>query len=458
MFGWRRKNEGFVWRDYVRTTIKIRREDRAKKIEELKVAAAAGAIGAGRQGVAAGRYGMLTLVRATVQTFSWMWRAIIVAARLAMAAARDLCFGIWRRRSRLNDGARWFARWRAERAPISARTKITALFVGLGFAAGLSAFLQFGRTGPEWPTLLSGFVAVVLLLLAVAPWVSKLPRPTLTGLQGFWRDWPARSAVLSFRSWSLEWPGDGAKRLIGGLAALIMAVGSGFWVWQSGGIATASSAVGSVLPLANSLPDMQGRPRALTGDTLRLNRRLVRLSGIEAPELAQICRDEKGRAWRCGRRARDELARILRGNRVMCTNIRESGHGQLEGTCTLVGKNDGGKDLAQLIVERGFAFAQGRLFRTYGDAEGQARADGRGVWQGEALRPADFRAKRWAVASKSAPDGCPIKGRVVRKAKTYVLPWAADYRQVRVHARRGERWFCSETEATSAGFQPSPTG
>ena len=58
MFGWRRKNDGFVWREYVRTTIKVRREDRARKINEIKHAAAVGAVGAGRQSISAGRSGI----------------------------------------------------------------------------------------------------------------------------------------------------------------------------------------------------------------------------------------------------------------------------------------------------------------------------------------------------------------------------------------------------------------
>ena len=69
------------------------------------------------------------------------------------------------------------------------------------------------------------------------------------------------------------------------------------------------------------------------------------------------------------------------------------------------------------------------------------------------MRPAVFRAKVWDEAKKRAPDGCPIKGQVAGGSRIYVLPWSPDYDRVRVQKARGERWFCSEQEAVSAGFK-----
>ena len=39
MFGWRRRSEGFEWREYVRTTILVRRADRQRRVEDVRVAA-----------------------------------------------------------------------------------------------------------------------------------------------------------------------------------------------------------------------------------------------------------------------------------------------------------------------------------------------------------------------------------------------------------------------------------
>ena len=74
MFGWRKRNDGFEWREYVRTTILVRRRDRRERagqvakdaVQNLKAAgqrgAVAGAVGAqalGRGAAAAGQKGVV---------------------------------------------------------------------------------------------------------------------------------------------------------------------------------------------------------------------------------------------------------------------------------------------------------------------------------------------------------------------------------------------------------------
>src|SRR5690606_11780218 len=58
MFGWRRKSDGFEWHEHVRTTIRIRREDRRRRIDEARALAAEGLSSAGRAGMAAGTFGL----------------------------------------------------------------------------------------------------------------------------------------------------------------------------------------------------------------------------------------------------------------------------------------------------------------------------------------------------------------------------------------------------------------
>ena len=75
--------------------------------------------------------------------------------------------------------------------------------------------------------------------------------------------------------------------------------------------------------------------------------------------------------------------------------------------------------------------------------------------QGSATRPSEYRALKWEEAKRDAPDGCPIKGSVRGSRRYYTVPWARDYERVKVSRNRGERWFCSESEAQEAGFKPS---
>lgn len=439
MFGWRRKNDGFEWQQYVRTTIKLRRQERAQKIEDIKQMAADGAKAAGRQSVSAGYSGMGALRLGLSRACQWLWTASSSTMKAIANGTANGLSSIWRR---LRDGR--IGNLRLPTLALSARHKIAAMFGSLGLLAALSAYLQYLQSGAGWSTLLATLVAVALLALAVAPWLKRV--------------WHGLRSWLVQPSLRFALP---PMRYAGAAMAAILVVGAVFWTWQSGGLKTLSSSMMAALPSwpslpsvqTETLPDITGRGRAVTGDTLRVNGRLVQLAGIEAPELSQVCHNKRKRAWRCGQSARRALRRVLGRKLVVCSDVSKTDAGRLQATCHI-----GEKDAAAEIVRNGYAFAQGTIFKTYADAETKARTAKRGVWQGQAQRPADFRAQRWEIASKSAPDGCPIKGRVVRRAKVYVLPWALDYRQVRVRSRRGERWFCSEAEATNAGFRPSSTG
>lgn len=429
MFGWwRRKSDGFEWQKYVRTTIKLRREQRAQKIEEIKQAAASGAKAAGRQSVSAGRSGVSILLAGVQSGARWLWRKLVQLLQNMRSTIVAL----------ISDPSR-FKDFQLPIAKMSSSTKIAAMFGGLGCLAALSAYLQFQQSGADWSAMLAALVAIVLLGLAVAPWLRRMWQ---SGLRG-----------VSLGDMRFEMPAPGK---LGAIAGAVLAVGASFWAWQSGAISSVSSSVVSALPslsISPSLPDISGTGRAVSGDTIRIGDRLVRLAGIEAPEISQVCRDRRNRAWRCGQRARTVLRRTIGQRKVTCTGVTSADGGRFQATCQTVKG-----DVASELVRKGYAFAEGTIVKAYGDVEAEAREAKRGIWQGKAERPADYRAKRWEIASKAAPDGCPIKGRVVRRTKVYVLPWALDYRQVRIRSRRGERWFCSESEATDAGFKPSTTG
>ena len=98
---WGRRNDGFEWQKYVRTTIKLRREERKQKIDELRDLAAEGARAAGRQGMAAGRQGMAAgrqgiaasrhrFRRALDRSAAWLKRMIGAMAGAVLGGARAM--------------------------------------------------------------------------------------------------------------------------------------------------------------------------------------------------------------------------------------------------------------------------------------------------------------------------------------------------------------------------------
>jgi len=198
---------------------------------------------------------------------------------------------------------------------------------------------------------------------------------------------------------------------------------------------------------------IEGRGYALSGDTLRVSDTLVRLSAVEAPDREQRCARSGNRRWKCGEAAQEALARVLRGGTVKCQLRGNDEAGRSLATCYLKDK-----DIAAALVREGSVFSAGGLLSGYGSEEREAKAEKAGIWQGETERPANYRAKLWDAAKRSAPDECPIKGQVSSGEKRYLLPWSPNYDRVQIRTARGERWFCSEQEALAAGWKPIERG
>lgn len=179
----------------------------------------------------------------------------------------------------------------------------------------------------------------------------------------------------------------GALLLLAGMAWLV-------WVWND---VTDPSAT----PYA---PTAQARPRAVDGDSFVVGARQggnsaptveridpnerVRLDGIDAPELAQLCQRADGGDWACGAHAHAALADLLATPGLTCTLGARDAYGRRIARCQLPGTGD----LGALLVRRGFAVATGRADDPrYGFEEEQARVARAGIWQGRFQRPADWR-------------------------------------------------------------------
>ena len=135
--------------------------------------------------------------------------------------------------------------------------------------------------------------------------------------------------------------------------------------------------------------------QAVDGDTLRVENplksdaRRIRLSGIDAPELAQTCRDARGQTWSCGAAARAHLAALV-AQGVTCPGTGDDRYGRMLATCSAAGI----ADIGGAMVRDGYAVNYGRYTADYAGAERQARAARRGLWQGEFDNPEDWRHAR----------------------------------------------------------------
>ncbi len=140
-------------------------------------------------------------------------------------------------------------------------------------------------------------------------------------------------------------------------------------------------------------PRFSGMARASDGDSLVLQGDRVRLLGIDAPELDQVCWDASGAEWRCGRAAREALAQRLAIGPVECQLRGQDKYGRTLAHCSV-----DAADLGAHMVGQGLALAT----EGYGAEQSRAKSDRLGLWQGRFVDP-----KTWR---DDGPSGDPGQG------------------------------------------------
>lgn len=205
----------------------------------------------------------------------------------------------------------------------------------------------------------------------------------------------------------------------------------------------------SVASMAGAV-DVSGRVVVSDGDSFQLRGQSIRLHGIDAPEIGQVCHDANGAPWPCGRWAQAQLQEIVAGRSLDCTLRDIDRYGRQVATCKI-----GTQDIGALMVARGAAVAFTRYSHSYVALEASARKAGLGLWAGGFERPEDWRrSSRQAEVQRPADAGnCVIKGNISGERRIYHLPGQRHYAETQITPSKGERWFCSEAEARAAGWR-----
>ena len=213
--------------------------------------------------------------------------------------------------------------------------------------------------------------------------------------------------------------------------------------------------IDAVVAAETELAPISGFARVVDGDTIDIGDARIRIEGIDAPEAGQRCLDGDGVQWRCGRSATRRLEALIGNKTVECTPSEIDDYGRFVSRCLV-----GGVDLGGVLIDDGLAWAFVKFSFTYVDREEIAQTERRGIWAGSSEAPWDYRARRWtgpAGTEDVGPEGCPIKGNISGSSgeRIYHMPWSPWYEETRVDLNRGERWFCDEAEALSAGWRPA---
>lgn len=174
--------------------------------------------------------------------------------------------------------------------------------------------------------------------------------------------------------------------------------------------------------------------RVIDGDTFDVGGDVrIRLAGVDAPEYPKGCLSEE---------AKQRLTDLIGGKSVKTVFKEKDDFGRLVSFVWV-----GDLFIDKAMVSEGMGTSSNSNDPTYGvellGSEDEAKSASRGVWSQLCVGPPD--------------PACQIKGNVRRdrKTKVYHVTDCYNYEKIVVDTREGDQWFCSEEEASEAGFTKS---
>src|SRR5947207_4600949 len=228
-------------------------------------------------------------------------------------------------------------------------------------------------------------------------------------------------------------------------------------------------AIAFVLPPALAeAADITGVPKIREGDHIQIGNTRIRLGGIDAPSVDQLCLNHTGERWTCGIAARDELIKHADNKPWTCHVRQTDRRGRQVARCEV-----DGEDIQKWMVKSGWALSYVRFSHDYDADEKAAREAKAGMWQGAFIAPWDWRVrnKKTAIlgAARAPPNAnaillasasgsnapspdCTIKGNVNRSGECiFHQPTSRWYANIQMKISKRTRWFCSVDEAEAAG-------
>lgn len=172
--------------------------------------------------------------------------------------------------------------------------------------------------------------------------------------------------------------------------------------------------------------------RVIDGDTFETEeRQLIRLTGIDAPEL-DLC---------LGPESKQALEKLVLNQNLYVKVIFRDGSNRL---ISHVYNDDG--LVSQQMIKTGMAYSTGQAINepALKQAAAAAREGKLGIFSPKCVQ-------------ETNPDNetCVIKGNLRipgNGKKTYHFPGCGSYNQTLIELYKGDQWFCTEAEAKKAGF------
>ena len=138
-----------------------------------------------------------------------------------------------------------------------------------------------------------------------------------------------------------------------------------------------------------------GNAKIIDGDTIKINKKKIRLFGIDAPEKDQICKKiyinffifNFQKDYKCGEKSTSALLKKLKDEEVKCILEKNKDRYRRNiGTCYV--KN---QDINKWLVKNGHALAYKRYSKKYVLEEQYAKENKLGIWKGAFIEPEKWR-------------------------------------------------------------------
>ncbi len=155
---------------------------------------------------------------------------------------------------------------------------------------------------------------------------------------------------------------------------------------------------------------IHGKFRIIDGDTIVIKNKKIRLFGIDAPEMKQICTNEFKKNYNCGAKSKKALEKAIseeltktknlsvkykKNYNVWCKTKGKDRYKRIIGICAVdqISLFHLDNTLNAWMVSSGNAVAYKRYSKTFLKHEDEAKINKRGIWQGEFERPEQWRRK-----------------------------------------------------------------
>jgi endonuclease YncB( thermonuclease family) len=226
--------------------------------------------------------------------------------------------------------------------------------------------------------------------------------------------------------------------------------------------------VSLVLTSIAAAAEIRGVPKILDGDTVEIAHQRIRIFGIDAPEMEQLCLDAATQRSPCGVDARNALSTFGARRSWSCVQVDVDQYGRHVARCQVEGQ-----DVGRWMVAQGWALAFIRYSSAYAEDEKAARSARRGLWSGAFIAPWDWRSRSThtvihgaisvpagaqkillnAASEAGALDSaCAIKGNFKPDGSCiYHQPGQRFYDAVHMNGSDRKRWFCTSADAEKAG-------